>query len=205
MEYDEKIGFGSNYEKFILNNIFVQLIDKLNIRSVLEYPANNLMGNHREIFEKTSVDLNSQTADLVWNFCEFEKTTDSALMIKEMFNKSNKYLFIITGNKRNLGVLLHRFWHLLIFKKWNHGQIKKMDFKELEYELKKFNNIKIKKIGVFDIPWFILDVYECGKILKFFDPHKKEVKEIKPTIFEKCPFFIKKFLAHHFYILAEKI
>jgi len=204
MEYDEKIGFGSNYEKFILSNIFVQLINKLKIKSVLEYPANQLMGDHQEIFKTTNMIINPPKADLVWNFTEFERSRDSQLMIEEMMKRSNKYLFIITGNKMNLGVCLHRLWHFLIFKKWDHGLIRNMDYKKVKKELDKFENLKLIKKNAFDIPWFILDVYEAGKILKFFVPRKRGAKKIKPTVFERYPFFIKKFMSHHFYILAEK-
>ena len=206
MEYDEKIGYGSNYEKHILRNIFLDLLGKHKIGSVLEFPANKLMGKHQDMFENTGVKAGKNKADLVWNFCEFEQSQNPEFLLKEMAELSHKYIFIITGNRRNLGVILHRIFHLLTLKKWDHGQILKMDYKKVKKEVKKNKNLKILEKGAFDIPWFILDVYECGRFLRKFVPKTQSEKiTIKPSCFENLPFFLKKYLAHHFYLLVEKI
>ncbi|MFA5070497.1 MAG: hypothetical protein WC528_04425 [Patescibacteria group bacterium] len=204
MEYDEKIGYGSNYEKYLLSGIFRRLIEKLKIQAVLEYPANRLMGNHEELFEGLDIKINPPTADLVWNFCEYEQSEDRDLLFKEMLNRSQKYILVITGNKRNLGVILHRLWHLMIFKSWDHGRLDLMDYKKVEKRAKRFDHLKIIKKGTFDVPWFILDVYECGRFLKKFIPHKDDMP-VKPSFWERWPWFIKKYMAHHFYVLMEKI
>ena len=204
MEYDEKIGYGSNYEKFILKGIFLELIKKYGIKSVLEFPENKLMGNHQELFEETAVKFSEEKADLVWNFCEFEQSQKPEFLLKEMAELSGKYLLIVTGNRRNLGVALHRLFHFFAYKKWDHGRFFKMDYKKVKKEAKKTGNLKIIKKGAFDIPWFILDVYECGCFLKKLVPGKKENITLKPSFFEKMPFFLKKYLAHHFYLLLEK-
>jgi hypothetical protein len=130
-----KLGFGTEYEKFVLRSIVVDLIHKLEIRSVCEYPSNNLMGNNSEVFKIPGimVDRLSQleynrkgSYDLVWNFCEIERASNPLNLINNMLLLARKYLLIISQNNRNVGVHLHRVYHVVKKRKWNHGFISLM-------------------------------------------------------------------------------
>ncbi|MGZ4892223.1 MAG: hypothetical protein ACXV2B_08220, partial [Halobacteriota archaeon] len=77
--YEYELGFGTEYEKFIMRDIARDLIHKLGISSVCEYPSNRLMGDNSEVFEVHDVTVDRLTYedegktgeyDLVWNFCE---------------------------------------------------------------------------------------------------------------------------------------
>jgi len=207
-----KLGFGTEYEKFVLRDIIGNLIHELEIRSVCEYPSNNLMGNNSEVFEVHGIRVDrlsrlrhdrKEKYDLVWNFCEFEKTENSAELIKNMWMLSRKYVFIVTQNNRNVGVLLHRIYHIFRGKKWDHGSVTLMSIKPALKFLKKHE--RIIKIGYFDIPWFVLDVYECGDLLKKFVPSfLVSSKNLRESKLEWVPNFIKSWLAHHSYLLCEK-
>lgn len=195
-----KLGYGTEYEKLILKKIAREICQKYKIKSVLEYPENNLLGKHA-IFPQSK---KSDGYDLVWNFCEFEKQKDPSLMISEMSRTSNKYLFIVTQNIRNPGVILHFPYHLLIRRKWDHGDLKRMSYKAVLKVLRKFKNLKAVKIGAFDIPWFVLDVYESGKLFRNLPLFKSRLMQLKESRFEKWPLPLKMWLAHHHYLLIKK-
>ena len=194
-----ELGYGTEYEKFILRKIFQEICEKYKIESAFEYPKNDLLG--RLTLVPTS---RKAQYDLIWNFCEFENQTDPSLMISKMIRLSNKYLILITQNKRNPGVIGHFFFHLLIGRKWDHGDLNKMSYKSVLKILKKFENLRIIQISAFDVPWFILDVYECGKIFRNLPFLKNKLKGLQESRFEKWPLFVKMWLAHHHFLLIEK-
>lgn len=206
-----ELGFGTEYEKFVLGKIFRNLVHGLGVRSVCEYPSNNLMGNNSEAFEKSGCivyrlvrpsDFNEK-CDLVWSFCEFEKSEDPAKLVKDMVMLSRKYVFIVTQNNRNVGVPLHRIYHIFRGKKWNHGSITFMSPKPALKLLKKYG--KIVETGYFDVPWFVFDVYECGRLLKKVVPASfTSSKDLRESRFEGLPNIIKSWLAHHNYVLCQK-
>jgi len=209
---DIDYGFGVKYEKFILQKIVKELVLTLGIKTVCEYPANNLMGNNSEIFDDLGCTVRRMKTfhktgfkyDLVWDFCEFEKSDNPAKLVKDMLSLSCGYILIVTQNNRNLGVHLHLLYHFLIRKKWDHGTIKLMSHGVVMKTLTKFG-AKILNCGWFDAPWFILDVYEMGRIIKQVAFSKfVDTSELRESLFEKLPNGIKSWLSHHFYVLAKK-
>ena len=187
-------------------------MSNLGIRTVCEYPANNLMGDNNEIFDGSGCTVKRMKTfnqsriryDLVWNFCEFENTDNPEKMIEDMLSLSRDYIFIVTQNNRNLGVHLHLLYHFLNGRKWDHGSIRSMSHSAVMQHLTKFN-VKILDYGWFDAPWFILDVYETGRILKRLTFSKfVDNSELKESRFEELPTSIKSWLSHHFYVLAKK-
>ena len=203
-------GFGVEYEKFLLQGIAEEMIHALRIRSICEYPANDLMGNNSEVFEKLGCSVKKLKSfqfhtkyDLVWNFCEFERSDDTRRLVNEMFAFSKKYVFIVTQNNRNIGVLIHRLYHWLVGRKWNHGYIKSMSLINV-LKAAQTHGKSIKK-GFFDIPWFILDIYESGALLRKLVPKRLvNPKNLRESRFETLPDFIKSWLAHHSYVLYER-
>ena len=207
------LGFGTAYEKFVLGQILTGLVHNLGVKSVCEYPFNNLMGNNSEAFERsgcvvsrlTEVSDFDQQHDLVWNFCEFERAEDPKKVIENMTMLSREYLLIVTQNSRNMGVPLHFAYHFLVKKRWDHGSIKLMSHRSVLKILGRREDINVVEIGFFDIPWFILDVYECGNILKHLVPKSFiDLRDLRESIFEGSPDFMKPWLAHHSYILCRK-
>lgn len=184
----------------------------LGIRTVCEYPANNLMGNNSEIFDNLGCTVKRMKTinrtkikhDLVWNFCEFEKRDSPEKMIEDMLSLSSSYIFIVTQNNKNLGVHLHLLYHSLKGKKWDHGSIRSMSHSAVLKPLSKFN-VEIMNYGWFDVPWFILDVYEMGQTINRVTLGKfVNNSELKESRFEELPNSIKASLSHHFYVLAKK-
>jgi hypothetical protein len=208
-----ELGFGTEYEKFILRGIVRDLIHKLEIRSVCEYPSNNLMGNNSEIFEISGVIVDRLSKleyikkggyDLVWNFCEMERASNPLTLLHEMLMLTRKYLLIISQNNRNVGVHLHRVYHLVKKRKWDHGSIALMSPEPVLKLLKRYGNIIL--VGYFDVPWFILDVYESGGFLRRIVPSfaRSAVLNLRRSKFEELPNFIKAWVAHHVFVLFEK-
>lgn len=208
------LGYGTAYEKTLLFEYTEHWVNKYNIKSVLEYPTNNLMGNNNEIFDILLNNENckkigknedvEQMYDLVWNFCEFENEEDSQKFIQNMLDKSNKYVLIITQNYRNLGIHIHRIWHILWRRKWDHGIIGKSSSGNIR---KYVDSANIVESGSFDCPWFYFDIYETLSDIKGL-LKKEEKKEcefiIMKSLFEKLPDSIKYFVCHHNYLIIKK-
>ncbi|MGB9960254.1 MAG: hypothetical protein ACPLKQ_07030 [Candidatus Bathyarchaeales archaeon] len=208
-----ELGFGTEYEKFVLKSIVGDLIHRLEIKSVCEYPSNSLMGNNSEIFEAYGVvvhrlsrleDNKKGEYDLVWNFCEIECSYNPLNLIKEMLMLTRRYLLIITQNNRNFGVHLHRVYHFVKKQRWDHGFIAFMSPEPSLRLLRRYGDVLA--IGYFDVPWFILDVYESGSFLRRMIPNpiQSVTLELRESKFEGLPNFIKSWLAHHVYIVFEK-
>lgn len=194
------LGFGTEYEKYILEKIAVKLINKYKIKSVLEYPQNQLLGEGK-VFKIPKKQIKP---DLVWNFCEFEQAKDSHGFAEKMTDLTDKYALVITQNYFNPGVLIHWLFHFLSGDKWDHGQFKLMLGLSVKRTFGKTGIWKIREFGAFDIPWFILDVYETGKYFRNLPFLKSKIEKIKESRFENWPKWLKFFLAHHHYLLMEK-
>lgn len=214
MKIKTSFGYGTAYEKALLFDYAKAWVNKYDIKSVLEYPANNLMGNNNEIFERLlgkenckKLEKNEKTEqkyDLVWCFCEFENEKNSQKFIHEMLDKST-YALIITQNYLNLGVLIHRFWHILWRRKWDHGIISKSSSNSVKKYVK--DNYEVVERGAFDCPWFYFDIYETFSDLKRL-LKKEEQKEqefiITISLFEKLPLPVKSIICHHNYLIFRK-
>lgn len=207
-------GFGTAYEKALLFDYARDWVYKYDVKTVLEYPANDLMGNNNEIFQRflgtenceklEKKEKTKKKYDLVWCFCEFENEEDSQKFIQDMLDKA-RYVLIITQNYLNLGVLIHRFWHILWRRKWDHGIIRKSSSGSVKKYI--MGNHEIVENGAFDCPWFYFDIYETfsdiKRLLKKEENGEQEF-EIKESFFEKLPFPIKKVICHHNYLIIKK-
>lgn len=210
---DHELGFGTEYEKFVLRDVARSLVQELSIKSVCEYPANDLMGDNSEIFSGQTLQITKLSRpyrntgskfDLVWNFCEIEQQRDPSELINELLSLTKRYLLIIIQNRRNPGIPLHWIYHILAGRKWDHGRFSLMTTKPLIRILSKHG--KIMKVGYFDVPWFILDIYESGVILRKLIPKSfsESALGMKKSRFEELPSRYKQYLAHHAYILFDK-
>jgi hypothetical protein len=203
-------GFGLVYEKFVFSELASRLVKEYHIRTICEYPANNLMGNNSNVFigcevTKLHAAANEQSKfDLVWNFCEFEQAEDPTILIADTLQLSNGYVLIVTQNIWNPGVLIHRLYHVFKMMRWDHGKLLRMSYKAVKSVLDK-EGFQIVEIGAFDAPWFILDVYESGKFLRrLIQDAGTSESNLQKSIFEKCPLWIRYWLAHHHYVLFRK-
>lgn len=158
--------------------------------------------------------------DLVWNFCIVEHFKNPVPLIREMTRISRRYVLIITQNKYNYGTFFHIIYHKLIKKKWNHGLFKWMTFKGIE-QLVNRNNLKVLERGCIDAPIWpdTWDMPIRGLFKKFLIIFGKSwkwgslKKNKRPSTLlllcekiEKLPLlFIKMLIAHHLYILCEKV
>jgi len=207
-----ELGFGTEYEKFVLRDIAQRIIRELKPTSICEYPANNLMGDNSEVFEGFDLRIDRlsnldavkrEAYDLVWNFCEVEQREDITELVQEMLMLTRRYLFVVLQNRRNAGVCLHRIYHSLTAKRWDHGHIGLMSPTPLVRLLTSYG--KIISVDYFDVPWFILDVYECGAYLRVIIPRFMRSKQhLKKSRFEEMSCSCKRWLAHHAYVLFEK-
>jgi ubiquinone/menaquinone biosynthesis C-methylase UbiE len=193
------LGFGTEYEIFVLKKIARDIVNKYKMKSVLEYPKTTLIGEGK-IFNLPE----TKKPDLVWNFCEFEQDTNSFGFAKKMADSTDKYALIVIQNYLNPGVLIHRLFHFLVEKKWDHGQLSKMSGWSAVQIFTKTGNWMLREWGAFDVPWFILDVYETGRYLRKLPLMKNKTSKISESQFENWPLWSKFFLAHHHYLLMEK-
>jgi hypothetical protein len=199
---ESELGFGTEYEKVIFSEIVSRIGEKYGISSFLNFPTNNLLGNTEGITKTLSE--KKENPDLLWNFCEFEneKDTESFFMSIEAFNP--RHVLIVTQNRLNPGVLIHYFYHRIFGKKWDHGYLKKMTIKPIKEYSKSGQKYEVLEIGLFDAPWFILDVYEVGRYLKKLFPKSKQSADVaKTSLFEHSPKVIKNWASHHNYILLK--
>lgn len=195
------LGFGTEYEKYILKKIASDLVRKYDIQSVSEYPKTSLLGKERifNLLEK------QKKPDLVWNFCAFEQTNDNHGFTKSMADLTDRYALVITQNYLNPGVLMHWLFHLIFEKKWDHGHLGKMSGWSAKQVFMKTGAWKIKEFGAFDLPWFVLDVYETGQYFRDLPILKSKITKIKESRLEKWPKWIKIFISHHHFLFLEKI
>ena len=203
-------GFGLAYEKLVFSEVASRLIKDLDLKTICEYPTNGLMGNNSDVFSGCEVmrlkgyTKEGMTFDLVWNFCEFEQAEDPGKLIEQCAELSGKYVLIVTQNIRNPGVLLHRLYHLLKRRRWDHGKLARMSYNAVKSHVNR-SQLTIFGTGAFDAPWFILDVYESGKFLRklIFNTGTND-KNLRESFFEKSPMWIRSWLAHHHYVLLAK-
>jgi len=205
--------FGMVYEKFVFANIIQKLIQGHALKTVCEYPANDLMGNNSEEFEKYGCHVTRLTTpngtdkkyDLVWNFCEFEKSENPYGFVQDILNLSKKYALIVTQNKFNV-LVFHRLYHFSRGKKWDHGFVKYMSARTVAKILNDMDGVEIVEVGAFDVPWFVLDFYEGGSAFRRIVPKSLlSTKTMKESAFEKLPLTIRTLFAHHNYVFCEKV
>ena len=198
-----ELGFGTDYEKIIFAEIISKIARKYELHSFFNYPKNNLLGNTENV-TKTLAEKKDDP-DLLWNFCEFENENNIGTFFKSVEDFNPKYILIVTQNWRNPGVLLHYLYHTIFGRKWDHGNLIKMTTKPIEEYVKCSKKYQLLEKGLFDAPWFILDVYEVGRYVKKLVPKSKQsTDEIQKSIFERSPTYFRKWASHHNYVLLKK-
>ncbi|MFH1721139.1 MAG: methyltransferase domain-containing protein [Candidatus Altiarchaeota archaeon] len=95
--------------------------------------------------------LPANHADLVWNFCVYERFEDSAKVVAEMARISKKYVLIEIQNILNFGMPLHKAYHKLRGESWDHGTVEKMRYSDVVSDMDKANLDAIE-IGATDMP-----------------------------------------------------
>ena len=119
------------------------VVKEYHIRTICEYPANNLMGKNSDVFMLCEVTKLHGTAneeskfDLVWNFCEFQQAEDPRILIADTLQLSNGHVLIVTRNIPNPGFLIHRLYHVFKMMRWDHGKLSRMSYKALKSVLDK--------------------------------------------------------------------
>jgi hypothetical protein len=198
------LGYGTAYETAIVRDLLDHLIAKYEVEGVLQEPVTDLL-DYFELESLTEPMRSSEASfDLVWNFCQFEQMSDQNRFMEDASSKTRKYILIIIQNNRNPGLTLHWIYHKIRRKHWDHGSIRKMSPRKLRKAIAG-NNLAMCEDGFHDIPWFIIDVYECGDFLKKLVPESLRNREkIEPSRFERMPRIVKSFLAHHYYVLAKR-
>jgi hypothetical protein len=201
---DLELGFGTEYEKVILTEIITQISEKYGIKSALNFPKNKLLGNPHDVTKGLKEKLFSP--DLLWNFCEFENEASTIEFFTHIDAFNPQYILIVTQNLRNPGVFIHFAYHKMFAKKWDHGQFVKMSTKSIEKFSKCTKKYEVIEKGLFDAPWFILDVYETGKYLKKLIPETSQsAKHTSKSVFERSSTSFKKWASHHNYILLKRL
>lgn len=277
-------GYGTEYERFALNKFVLNTVNKYKISTVLEMPANGVMGIpglKSMIFARVGCDvtvshpsreflddakkiwdcfgleaefvqspwINSVFAkdsfDLVWNFCVYEHFDNPRDVIREMLRVTRKNILLEIQNVHNIGLPLHRSYHVLRNEPWDHGDMQSMDLSNLTNVIAEFH-AGLLESGATDMPpWPDINIglkemlsrkhkeepdtqqtqegYELRPHVRLKDPgtvineinnfEKPKCKdEIVYNMFRiwhyciesKTPFFLKRYFAHHPYIIAGK-
>lgn len=183
-------GYGTEYERFALNKFAVKMVKKYDISTVLEMPANGVMGisgikslifsklgcdvtvshpsqqfldNAKKVWDSFGLEANfvkthwlnsifeDNSFDLVWNFCVYEHFDNPQEVIKEMLRVTNKYVFLEIQNVHNIGLPVHRLYHLINSQPWDHGNMRQMKISTLKDILNGFNAVSTE-IGATDMP-----------------------------------------------------
>lgn len=207
----EKVGYGTVYERELINRLLRRFVRTYKIRSILEYPANDLLGDSLLLYKgvnayvERSRSIKLRKYDLVWNFCEIEKASDPRKLLIEMIKLSAGYILLIGQNIFNIGVPLHKIYHFLRRIAWDHGDIR---FMRLGYVMKLVHNLGliVLEYGYLDAPIFILDLYECGSLLRRYFMNNLRCRNmlLKESPFERLPKLFKPLFSHHWYLLCKK-
>jgi hypothetical protein len=210
-----ELGFGTDYEKWLLEGIVGELQARYGFRTAADYPCNLLLGDSRDVFRKAGVDCSRLTApargapyDLVFSFCEFEQADDPRTFLETLDGFGSRFVLIVTQNWRNPGVPLHRLYHLLSRAPWDHGRISRASDRAVLRAVRRGGfRWRLAERRCFDTPWFVLDVYETGRLLRRLVPERKRrapSSGMAASRFEAFPLPIARFLAHHFLLLFER-
>ena len=89
--------------------------------------------------------------DLVWNFCVLEHVGDARSMIREMFRVTRRYVLIEIQNVFNVGLPLHRWYHLVRGEPWDHGDMRRMKLSYVERLVKGVGG-RVVETGATDMP-----------------------------------------------------
>jgi len=171
-------GLGSVYERVMLGELLEDLVNELNIKSVLEVACpftkgyDNLVLMHKGVdvsvydakldlkklwkFKKKPNFLGNKPTkkyELVWNFAAAQTNPK---VIEDMKRYSKKYVLVFTPNIFNYGTPFHFAYHLAANVECTHAERGSKALRTtlgLKSGLKKAG-IKPIKCGYFDVPWW---------------------------------------------------
>jgi hypothetical protein len=209
------LGFGTEYEKWLLTGIIEELHRTYGFRSAADYPCNLLLGDSREVFRSAGVPCTRLRAperdtrfDLLFSFCEFEQAPDAEAFLRTLDAFESRYVMVVTQNWRNPGVPLHRLYHLLAGVPWDHGRLSRASDAAVLRTVRRCGlRWNLVERRCFDTPWFVLDVYETGTFLRKLVPEgARDAPSTGMTRsrFEGLPLAVSRYLAHHFLLLFER-
>lgn len=209
----EKVGYGTVYERIILNNLIKKIVIKTDIGSILEYPATDLLGDSQSLYSGFKVPTERAKTfpnkfreyDLVWNFCKIEETFKPCRLLSEMLKLASKNVLFVGQNIFNPGVPLHKIYHNFLGLNWNHGNLRHMN---LAYAINLIHTKKLTVLekGYLDAPVFVLDLYEFGSLLRRHSENKPSHNKmlLNESPFEGLPKLFKPIFNHHWYLLCKK-
>ena len=203
-----ELGYGTLYERAILNKMLKRIVEEHGILSILEYPSNDMLGDPSALYEGIKADIRRSRElprgkhDLVWCFCELERAEDPLGLLREMVAASGGYVLLVGQNIFNPGIALHKVYHLLRGVEWDHGEPGRM---RLGYAIRlaRALGLRVLEWGYFDIPFFILDLYEAASFLRA-GISERMGSNIRESPFEKMNKRVKSLLAHHWYLLCAR-
>lgn len=209
------LGFGTEYEKWLLTGIVEELQRRHGFLAAADYPCNLLLGDSRDVFRKAEIPCTRLSTperdapyDVVFSFCEFEQAPDAEAFLRTLDGFGSKWILLVTQNWRNPGVPLHRLYHLLSGRPWDHGRLSRAsDAAVLRHVRRAGLPWCLVERRCFDTPWFVLDVYETGTFLRRLVPEKARAAPasgMHASPFERLPRPLSRFLAHHFLLLFAR-
>lgn len=217
-------GYGTEYERFALNKFAVKMVKKYNISTVLEMPANGVMGisgikslvfaklgcdvtvshpsqdfldNARKIWDCFGLEakfvkthwvnsiFDEDSFDLVWNFCVYEHFDNPEEVIREMLRVTKEYVFLEIQNVHNIGLPLHRLYHLIHNQPWDHGNMRQMKISTLK-NIFNILNAESTEIGATDMPpWPDINIGLKEMLARKNNKYKMEAvpySELRPQV-----------------------
>jgi len=153
--------------------------------------------------------------DLVWNYCEIEKSAAPKRLLNEMVRVSRKFILLMIQNSLTYGYFIHRIHHRYFNIPWDHGNPRLMRLEKI-IQLSKECSLKIVEVGLIDATPFP-DTWElmvlplsAKKNMKYGLRELQLERKVPISVkiiytFEKClPWILKLIFAHHPYIIACK-
>jgi SAM-dependent methyltransferase len=176
--------------------------------------------------EVDAMPFETDSFDLVWNYCMFERFSDPAPLVSEMKRVSSRYVMLMTQNYYNFGTPFHKIYHGISGMEWDHGYGRQMTMAAIRRAVLA-QGMKIEEEGEIDIPpW--LDTWDMplrgalktilAKVGKKWEwkidseldgAEGKGLSSSKLVNFVRhvelnLPQWFRRFQAHHLYILARK-
>ncbi len=174
-------GFGSVYERIMLEELLKRLHDKYGFKTILEYGCRFTKGYDDLVFmkencevtlgvqdvdkirDKWKFDLKPEFSDiddidteydLVWNFAIIQLNPHILMKMKEA---SRRYVLFFTPNVWNYGTAFHITYHLISRTECHHpeqGKIRLRSRRGLK-RIATENGLTVLESGYVDIPWWL--------------------------------------------------